>query len=295
MPTALNYAQEYAQALAQAYPYVLHFADLRSTENDARYRWVGANTIQIPTISTTGRVDGDRDTISTATRNYNNQWETKTLTNHRKWSTLVHPMDIDETNFVATIQNITQVFNEEQKFPEMDAYLVSKVYADWTAVGKTADSTEITVDNILQLFDDYMTEMDDKNVPASGRILYVTPQVNKILKQAKEISRFVMNGENAISRAVRSLDEVKIETVPSVLMKTVYDFTEGWQPGVGAKQINMFLVHPSAVITPEKYVFAQLDPPSALSEGKYVYFEESYDDVFILNKRIDAIMFNIAS
>jgi len=295
MPTALNYAQEYAQALAQAYPYVLHFADLRSTENDARYRWVGANTIQIPTISTTGRVDGDRDTISTATRNYNNQWETKTLTNHRKWSTLVHPMDIDETNFVATIQNITQVFNEEQKFPEMDAYLVSKVYADWTAVGKTADSTEITVDNILQLFDDYMTEMDDKNVPASGRILYVTPQVNKILKQAKEISRFVMNGENAISRAVRSLDEVKIETVPSVLMKTVYDFTEGWQPGVGAKQINMFLVHPSAVITPEKYVFAQLDPPSALSEGKYVYFEESYDDVFILNKRIDAIMFNIAA
>lgn len=295
MPTALNYAQEYAQALAQAYPYVLHFADLRSTENDARYRWVGANTIQIPTISTTGRVDGDRDTISTATRNYNNQWETKTLTNHRKWSTLVHPMDIDETNYVATIQNITQVFNEEQKFPEMDAYLVSKVYADWTAVGKTADSTEITVDNILQLFDDYMTEMDDKNVPASGRILYVTPQVNKILKQAKEISRFVMNGENAISRAVRSLDEVKIETVPSVLMKTVYDFTEGWQPGVGAKQINMFLVHPSAVITPEKYVFAQLDPPSALSEGKYVYFEESYDDVFILNKRIDAIMFNIAA
>lgn len=289
---ALNYAQQYAQALAQAYPYVLHFAALRSSPNDARYKWTGANTIQIPSLTTTGRVDADRDTISTATRNYNNAWEPKTLANHRKWSTLVHPMDIDETNHVASIQNITQVFNEEQKFPEMDAYLISKIYADWTTAGGAADTTAITVDNVLTIFDGYMTAMDEKNVPATGRILYATPAIKSILKRAKELSRFIQNGESAINRAVRSLDEVQIESVPSTLMKTMYDFTEGYKAGVGAKQINMALIHPSAVITPEKYAFAQLDPPSAGSEGKYVYFEESYDDVFVLNKRKDAIMLN---
>lgn len=290
---ALNYATQYAQALAQAYPFVLHFAALRSTENDARYRWTGANTIQIPSLTTTGRVDGDRDTIGTASRNFNNAWEPKTLSNHRKWSTLVHPLDIDETNQVASIQNITQVFNEEQKFPEMDAYLVSKIHADWVAAGGTADTTAVTVDNVLSLFDGYMTAMDEKNVPGTGRILYVTPAIKTLLKQAKELTRFIQNGDSAINRAVRSLDEVKIESVPSVLMKTVYDFTEGYKAGTGAKQINMLLAHPSAVITPEKYTFAQLDAPSAGSEGKYVYFEESYDDVFILNKRKDAITFNI--
>lgn len=293
MPTALNYATQYAQALAQAYPYVLHFAALRSTENDARYKWTGANTIQIPSLSTTGRVDGDRDTIGTATRNYNNAWEPKTLQNHRKWGTLVHPMDVDETNHVASIQNITQVMNEEQKFPEMDAYLVSKVYADWIAAGGTADTTAITTANVLAIFDTYMTAMDEANVPGTGRILYVTPAIKTMLKQAKEITRSVQNGDSAINRAVRSLDEVQIESVPSVLMKTVYDFTIGWKAGIGAKQIHMLLIHPSAVITPEKYAFAQLDAPSAGSEGKYVYFEESYDDVFVLNKRKGAIMFNI--
>lgn len=292
MPS-LNYATQYAQALAQAYPYVLHFAALRSTENDARYKWTGANTIQIPSISTTGRVDGDRDTIGTATRNYNNAWEPKTLQNHRKWSTLVHPLDIDETSQVTSIQNITQVMNEEQKFPEMDAYLVSKVYADWLTSGGTADTTAITVDNVLTLFDNYMTEMDEANVPATGRILYVTPAIKTLLKRAKEITRTIQNGDSAINRAVRSLDEVQIESVPSALMKTVYDFTTGWKAGVGAKQIHMLLIHPSAVITPEKYAFAQLDAPSAGSEGKYVYFEESYDDVFVLNKRKGAIKFNI--
>lgn len=294
MPNALNYAQAYQAALAQAYPYVLHFAALRSTANDTRYKWTGANTIQIPTLTTTGRVEGSRDTIGFAKRNYDNGWEPKTLSNHRKWSTLVHPMDIDETNQVASIQNITKVFNEEQKFPEMDAYLVSKVFADTIAVkADAADTSAVEVGNVLSLFDKYMTAMDEANVPVDGRMLYVTSNVNTMLKQAKEIQRYIANGDEAIKRAVRSLDEVKIESVPSKLMKTVYDFSAGWVPAGNAKQINMMLIHPSAVITPEKYAFVQLDAPSAGSEGKYVYFEESYDDVFILNKRVDAIKFNV--
>ena len=161
----------------------------------------------------------------------------------------------------------------------------------WVAAGGTADTTVLTEENILQKFDAFMEAMDEARVPASGRILYVTPAINTVLKNAKELSRSIKNGESAISRSVHSLDDVRIESVPSSLMKTIYDFTEGAVPGVGTKQIHMLLVHPSAVITPEKYAFSQLDAPSAGSEGKYVYFEEAYDDVFILNQRKDALMF----
>ena len=57
----------------------------------------------------------------------------------------------------------------------------------------------------------------------------------------------------------------------------------------------MFLVHPSAVITPVSYSFSQLDQPSAGSEGKYIYFEESFEDAFILNKKAGAIQYNITA
>lgn len=289
----LNYATQYAQALAQAYPYVLNFGDLYNTENDTRYRWINGKTIEIPSISTTGRVDSDRDTIATATRNYDNAWEPKTLSNQRKWSTLVHPMDVNQTNQVASIQNITKVYNEEQKFPEMDAYLVSKVYSDWTGQGKSAKTINLTVDNILETFDDLMAEMDEDRVAANGRILYVTSAVKKLLKRADGITRTVNVKDNNgdINREVSRLDEVKIVPVPSTLMKTAYNFTTGWTPGGTAKQIQMFLVHPSAIITPVSYQFAQLDPPSAGSEGKYIYFEESFEDVFILNKKAGGIKF----
>lgn len=291
--TALNYAKEYSQALAQAFPYALYFGALYNTPNNGRYKWTGAKTIEIPTISTTGRVDADRDTIGNAARNYNNAWEPKVLENQRKWSTLIHPADIDQTNYVTSIANITQVYNEEQKFPEMDAYTVSKIYADWTGQSKTASTTVLTEDNVLAEFDALMEKMDEARVPVTGRILYVTPAINTLIKNAKQITRTI-NVESAgstINRKVSRIDEVEIIAVPSTLMKTAYDFTTGWAAGGGAKQIHMFLVHPVAVITPVSYQFSQLDEPSATTEGKYYYYEESFEDVFILNKKADAIQF----
>lgn len=308
---ALNYATEYQRALSQMWPYVLNFGALYSTPNNGRFRWVNAKTIEIPSISTTGRVNANRDTIAFAQRNYENAWETKTLVNERKWSTLVHPKDVDQTNMVTTIANITQVFNEEQKFPEMDAYTVSKIYHDWTTsiagdsahgayVGKTADTTELSTTSILGVFDQLMLNMDNARVPANGRILYVTHEVKSMLKNAqidanntlgRSIS--VESGPNAIDRRISRLDEVQVIGVPATLMKTLYDFTSGWVAAQTAAQINMMLIHPLAVITPVSYTFSRLDAPSAMSEGKYVYYEESFEDVFILNKKADAIQFNI--
>lgn len=297
MPNALNYATEYGRALSQAYPYVLNFGALYNTPNNNKFRWVNAKTIEIPSISTTGRVDSDRDTIATAQRNYDNAWETKTLSNQRKWSTLVHPMDVDQTNLVATITNITKVFNDEQKFPEMDAYTVSKIYSDWTALGNTADTTTITTSNALTVFDNLMLAMDNKRVPVQGRILYVTHEIKYILKEAQSIARqfSVQNNNGEISRIVDRLDEVEVIGVPAPLMKTLYDFTSGWRPAGNAAQINMMLIHPDAVITPVSYTFSQLDEPSAGSEGKFIYFEESFEDVFILNKKAGAIQFNVTA
>ena len=299
---ALNYATSYERTLDQAFPYVLNFGALYATPNNGRYRWVNSKTIEIPRLSTTGRVNADRDTIAQASRNYDNSWETKTLSNERKWSTLVHPMDVDETNMTATIGNITQVFNEEQKFPEMDAYLISRLYSLWTTsvsaegyTGKTADTTALTTANVLTVFDNLMLNMDNARVPANGRILYCTHEVKTMLKQATQIQRTwdVQSGADSINRAVSRLDEVQVVGVPASLMKTSYVFTTGYAPAEQAKQINMMLVHPLAVITPHKYSFAQLEAPSALSEGKYVYYEESYEDVFILNNKADAIQFNV--
>ena len=195
---------------------------------------------------------------------------------------------------ILTIQNATKVFNEEQKFPEKDAYTISKIYADWVAEGKTADTTPLTVDNILAVFDKLMEAMDEALVPSTGRLLYVTPAVKTLLKSASNIglSKSVEHQAN-INRVVDRLDEVKLITVPSFLMKTAYDFTTGFAPSASAKQVNLFLVHPSAILTPNKYAFVGMEAPAAGTKGDYIYYEKEYADVFILNNRTGAIAFNI--
>ena len=293
MADSLNYAQSYEQTLAQAFPYTLNFGGLYASKNNKRYRFKGGKTVEIPVISTTGRTDADRDSVDSVVRNYENTWEEKTLKNQRCWSTLVHPQDVDQTDYAATIRNITRVFNDEQKFPEMDAYTVSSIYSQWTAAGKTAVREELTSENVLSVFDSLSEAMSEARVPVCGRILYVTPAVMTMLKSVASISRAldVHNGGGEVNRSVTMLDGVQVVEVPASLMKTLYNFTTGWEASADAEQIQMLLIHPDAVITPVSYQFSRIDPPSALTNGKYVYYEESFEDVFVLDNRLDAISF----
>lgn len=291
--TGTNYATQYSKELANAYPYFLYFNDIRSKENDTRYKVLNGTTIQVPVVTTSGRKNADNDSIQTASRQHNNKWEPKTLAHHRYWKDLIAPADIIGTNEVVAIGNITRSFNEQQKFPEMDAYLISKLYADYTALGKTAATTTLTVENVLDEFDKLYTARREARVPTVGEILYVTPTVNKLLKQA--VKRYMNSTDGVLARAITQLDDVTIKEVPSTLMKTAYDFTEGWEPAGTAKQINMAFINPTAIITPELYAYVGISEPSAHSDGKYVYYEESWDDVFILNERVGGVSFHVSA
>lgn len=158
---AINYAEQYSKELASAYPYALYSGALWSAENANKYKVVDAKTIKIPTLTTGGRQDGDRTAIGNFTQNFSNDWETKTLSQHRIFQTLVHPMDVDQTNQVASIANITKTFNETQKFAEIDAYTFSTLYELKNAQEAiTPQSAELTGTTAIKLFDELMDKMD---------------------------------------------------------------------------------------------------------------------------------------
>lgn len=288
----LNYAKEYSQALAQAYPYVLYFGALwNAVKQDVKF--LNNNTVVLPSLTVKGRANGDRDTIGSFARNFNNAEETKTLSNHRTWNTLVHPRDIDETNHVASIQNITKVFNEEQKFPEMDAEMITALYTLKNAQETITAGEALTTLNVLTKFDALMDKMDEKRVPSAGRILYVDTYTKTLIDTAKDVVR--QSGNQVLGRTVSRIDEVEVVGVPTSVMKSkfVLSSTDGFSVDENAKDVKMLLVHPSAVIPVISYDFASLGAPSSLSQGKWTYFEESFEDVFIYNKKHDAIQFYV--
>lgn len=290
----LNYAKEYSQALAQAYPYTLYFGALWSaTKPDVKF--LNNNTVILPSLSVKGRSNGDRDSIGTFSRNFNNAEETKVLKRHRTWDTLIHPRDIDETNHVASISNITKVMNEEQKFPEMDAEMITELYALKNAIEAVAPDDVLTIANVLTKFDAMMDKMDEARVPAAGRLLYADTYTKTLIDTAKEAARNLSATDTAIARSLDRIGEVEIIGVPTSVMKSKFTFkdTDGFEVASDAKAVKMLLVHPSAVIPVISYDFAELGAPSSLSKGKWTYFEESFEDIFIFNKKHAGIQFYI--
>lgn len=294
MSNTINYAEQFSQFLVQKYE-----AEQRSfglTQSNPQVQWLNAKTIKLPVVTLTGYKDHTR-TIGFNSGNLTNTWEAKTLAFDRDVEFFVDAMDVDETNMVASVANIQTVFEREQAIPETDAYRFSKLFAEFVAKGGVVDTTTLTTANFLSWFDGAMEGMDEAGVPEEGRLLYLTPALYKIAKNAQGLDRFMnVTGmtDGTVNRKVWDLDDVQLVKVPSARMKTAYDFTTGFAPATGAGQINAIAVHPDSVVARERYAYIKMFAPgtdSRTGDG-YIYQNRKYGDLFVLNQRLAGIAIN---
>ena len=296
MSNTINYAEQFSQFLVQKYE-----AEMRSyglTLSNPQVQWLNAKTIKLPVITLSGYKNHTRS-IGFNSGNLTNTWEAKTLAFDRDVEFYVDAMDVDETNLVASVANIQTVFEREQAIPETDAYRFSKLFSDFVAKGGSVNTTTLTTANFLDWFDGAMEGMDDAGVPEEGRLLYLTPAMYKIAKNAQGITRMMelQSGDRAINRKVWSLDDVEIVKVPSARMKTKYDFTNGFTPAQSAGQINCIAVHPDSVVARERYAYIKMFAPgtdSRTGDG-YIYQNRKYGDLFVLAQRVAGIAINAST
>lgn len=290
-----NYAEQFADILVQKYETEQKSYPL--FQSNPGIGWLNAKTIKLPHITTTGYKDHTR-TGAFNQGTLTNNWEAKTLAHDRDVEFFIDTMDVEETGLSLAVANVTNVFETEQAIPERDAYVFSKLYADYTAASQTADDTAITAANALELFDTYMSEMDDASVPMEGRLLFVTPTANKALKEAQGLTRIIRTDSDmaAVRRYIHELDDVQIIVVPSARLKTAYDFTEGAVAASGAGQINMLLVHPDSVVARMRHEYIRVFEPGSDSRtgDGYLYQNRAYWDAFLLSQRLDGVKFNVA-
>ena len=296
MPNPMNYAAQYARELANAYPYLSYFADLWGQGESVRFRPHTGKTVYIPSMTVSGSRAVNRDQIDGIfSRNFELDWQPCVLKMDREWDTLIDPMDMVETNEVATIANVTRTFNELQKMPEMDAYMSSSLANAAIGFGGV-DNTTLTDSNILAQWDAALAEMAEQRVDRRLLRCKMTPTTYTALKNAAGITRFIetTNGINDVDRNIARLDGVYIQQVPADIMMSDYNFTVGWTPTFGAAQINFLLYDVTAVAAPIVYDVSMMSPPTAQSKGKWLYYERYYYDVFALRQRQAGIFANIS-
>ena len=302
---AINYADKYQKAVIDGfYPNALYSSALWQSPSNKTINFLDAKHIKVPRLSIlSGRQNRDRRTITQPAANYSLDYDVYELTNERYWSTLVDPSDIDESNQLLSIANITRQYNLDSKMPEKDREMFSKLFSQRQAAN-TAEgldqntgihSESLDATNVLHAYDQMMRNFDRARIPVQGRILYVDTGTYYMLKEAEAVNRTIIVGDpQNINRSVRSLDEVTVVAVPEDLFQTKFDFTNGSKIVADAKQIKMMLIYNGVQISPEKYDFVGLDAPAAANSGNWLYYEQSYDDVLLLKPKFRGVEFFIA-
>ncbi|WP_242296845.1 hypothetical protein [Bacillus cereus group sp. BfR-BA-01326] len=285
MPNSINYAQKYSQDLDQALTQNMLTAELET----AQVNWLDAKTFHVPTLSVSG--------FKTHSRNggYNKGNITKTdkpytITFDRDIELFIDEADIDESNKVAEMGNITRVFVETQATPEIDAYRFAKLVAG--AGVKTAEALPTEPGDVLKRLKEDIGKARKYGV--ANLVVYVSSDVMNAIESARLGMGKVdlLNEGTAVETRVTKLDGVKlIEVFASERFYDKFDFTEGFKPAEGSKAINWIIVAKPCVIAKAKINSIKLFLNGQHTQGDgALYQQRLYHDLFVLENKKDGVV-----
>ena len=247
------------------------------TNND--FEWTGAHTVKVHKVNTVSMNDYDRAGTGESASRYGdygsvgNTLEEFTLKKDRSFTFAIDKMDKDETQGVLAGASALARQQREVIIPEVDSYTYGVMAAN--AGTKVIDVT-LTAENIYDEIIEGTKVLDDNDVPDTGRILTVVPDVYRMMKKNTEL-----NIDCDITAEQRAKGVIAMVDGMDVIKMTAKKMPE---------RAGFMISHPVATVAPTKledYKIHQ-DPPGIsgeLVEGRIVY------DAFVLDNKKMAIYY----
>lgn len=273
-------------AIELATQYLPYVDELFTTESkkslltNQDFSWTGAHTVKVYKITTATMNDYGRSGPTSgnwsrygAVQSLDATTEEMTLTKDRSFTFAIDKLDKDETKTQLAAASALARQVREVVIPEVDTY----VYGVMTSkAGTKPAALTLTAENIYTEILNASNTMDNAEVPETGRILVVTPDVYQLMKKCKDITMETDIGNDLrLKGVISNLDGASVIKVPAVRLPEDFGF---------------MLCHPCATVAPvklEDYKTHQ-DPPGIngeLVEGRIAY------DAFVLDNKKKAIYY----
>lgn len=244
------------------------------------FNWMGAHTVKVYKVTTAGMNDYGRSGPTGgnwsrygAVESLNATTEEFTLTKDRSFTFAIDKLDSDETAQQLAAASALARQNREVVIPEVDAYTYGVMCAN---AGNKPAAKALTADNIYTEILAASQELDDAEVPETGRVLVVTPATYQLMKKCKDISMETDIGNDLrLKGVIGILDGMNVQKIPATRLPADFGF---------------MAAHPCATVAPtklEEYKVHQ-DPPGisgSLVEGRIVY------GAFVLENKAKAIYY----
>ena len=242
--------------------------------------WTGAHTIKVYKVTTASMNDYGRSGPSEGewsrygrVQGLDATTEEFTLKKDRSFTFAIDKLDKDETGGQLAAASALARQVREVVIPEVDTYVYGVMAA---GAGHKPTAEALTKTNIYEMIITANNTLDNAEVPETGRIIVVTPDVYLLMKQCKDIVMETDIGNDLrLKGAISNLDGANIIKVPKMRLPADFGF---------------MIAHPVACVAPTKledYKTHQ-DPPGIsgeLVEGRICY------DAFVLENKAKAIYY----
>lgn len=251
--------------------------------------FAGEATVKVMKVSMVGlgnysRANGYPKGDITAT------WEAMTLTIERARQLSIDRMDNDES-LGLILGNVMRMWMREKVAPEVDAIRFAK-YAGTSGIATTTAAALTTSAGVLDAIDVASAALDDAEVPAEGRKLFISNSCYRLLKAG--VSRILAN-ENTVDRRVKMLDDIEIIPVPQGRFYTQVTLDAGSTSNAGGftktastgRDINFELIYPPAVLQAVKLNNVKyFSPEINQSSDGHMWQHRLYHDAFVYDNKV---------
>lgn len=248
------------------------------TNND--FDWTGAHTIKVYKVSTSDMADYKRNPAAGFTgsrygeiHDLDATTEEFALKKDRSFTFAIDKLDKDETaNQLAAASALSRQ-QRQVVIPEVDAYTYGVMC---TGAGQKPAAKALTRENIYVEILAANNALDNAEVPETGRVIVVTPDVYTLMKQCRDITMETDIGNDMrLKGVISNLDGAMVIKVPAKRLP---------------KNFGFMVAHPCATVAPAKLEDYKIheDPPGisgSLVEGRICY------DAFVLENKAKAIYY----
>lgn len=274
--------------------------------NAGRVIYNGGSEVKIPKMDVQGMGDYDRENgyqRGSVTLAY----ETKTMTQDRGRLFQLDPMDVNETNFVATASAVMGEFQRTQVVPEIDAYRISKLATETLTANKAGMIGESYVPGaastsaLRKLKEGIKAVRENYN---GALICQATPDfiMELELELAGKITAVTFS-KGGIQTQVPAVDEVPIIPTPSNRMYTAIKINDGktsgqekggYEKGETAKTLNFFVCPATTPIAITKQDIMRIfDPNINQKLNAWQMDYRRFHDLWVLENKLDSVFLNI--
>ena len=286
MANSIAYAQKFLPVIDDIYKAASVTAGMdTATRTDS---FTGVNEVKVLKVSTTGLGDYSREN-GYPKGDVTASWETMKLTEERGKEFSVDRMDNEETLGMVFGQ-VTGKFMREHVVPELDAYRFAK-YASTSGISTTAEAA-LDKDTILAAIDEASRQMDEDEVPAEGRRLFISSDLKPVLNAA--LSRR-LGSDGTVQTVLSGYNDMPILYVPKTRFYTEITLNAGtsswgYAKGSSAKDINFMMIHPTAILQVEKFALPKIFSPDENQDKDAWKFQfRLYHDAFVYENKVKGI------